>query len=307
MSDNQSHLPLYERSPLYQLFISLLVVVVAGLLLFTVFLLAGLFFFDADLEKLSGPFSQAGKKDIGFLRYILISQQLSLFIVPAIILLAKLKPVHQKGFMDIKVPGIKEVVLIVILAFCIFPLTSFTGQINSGMHLPEWLSGLEKWMTEKEDDASRLFDLLMTHGTFGLMIFNLFMIAVIPAIGEELIFRGVFQKILCSLFKSGHLAIWITAFIFSALHFQFFGFAPRFILGLVFGYLFFWSGNILLPMIAHFVNNAVPTLGAYIQGWEKVYSTGDYSLWKQMVVLPIPILISLTIMLYFRNRSREES
>ena len=67
-----------------------------------------------------------------------------------------------------------------------------------------------------------------------MMMLNLLMIAVLPAIGEELIFRGVFQKIFYDFFKSGHPAVWITAIIFSTLHFQFFGLIPRFILGLGF-------------------------------------------------------------------------
>ena len=98
------------------------------------------------------------------------------------------------------------------------------------------------------------------------------MLAVLPAIGEELIFRGVFQKIFYDFFKSGHMAIWVTAFLFSALHFQFYGFIPRLILGLVFGYLFFWSGTLWLPVLSHFVNNAVPVIGVYIQGWDNCQS-----------------------------------
>jgi uncharacterized protein len=127
------------------------------------------------------------------------------------------------------------------------------------------------------------------------------MLAVIPAIGEELIFRGVFQKIFYDLFKSGHLAIWVTAFAFSALHFQFFGFIPRFILGLVFGYLFYWSGTLWLPVISHFVNNAVPVIGAYIQ------SKGCFGIlsWEQIIILPLMVIISIFILRYFRNKSKK--
>jgi membrane protease YdiL (CAAX protease family) len=175
------------------------------------------------------------------------------------------------------------------------------------MHLPDWLSGVEQWMIEKEDNATRLTDSLMTSNTFWIMILNVLVIAVMPAIGEELIFRGIFQKIFYNLFKSGHLAIWFTAFVFSAIHFQFFGFVPRFILGLVFGYLFLWSGTLWLPVISHFVNNAVPVIGAYIQGWEKSNAPMDITLWKQIIGLPLPIIISIIILLYFRNKNKKEA
>jgi membrane protease YdiL (CAAX protease family) len=304
MDDNHSHSTLYEKTPLYQLFASLVIVLGAGILLFIIFLGAGIFIFDTDIRVLENPSLAVGGKDIAFLKYILISQQISFFIVPALIILNKLKSGHLAGLMDMKMPRINEIALVVVLAFCLFPITGFTGELNSTMHFPDWFSGVGQWMIEKEDSAARLLDTIMAPDTFWAMILNLLMIAVLPAIGEELIFRGVFQKNLSKLFRSGHLAIWVTAFLFSAIHLQFFGFVPRFILGLVFGYLFFWSGTLWLPVIAHFVNNAVPVLGAFIFGWNKVNTPSDIPLWKQMIVLPLPVLISIAILLYFRNKSK---
>ena len=218
-----------------------------------------------------------------------------------------MSPGNQIRLSVLKIPRINEVILVIILAFCIFPITGFTGRLNSEIHLPDWLPGIKQWMIEKEDYATRLIDMLMTSDTFWIMLMNLLMIAVIPAIGEELIFRGVFQKIFCNFFKSGHLAIWVTAFVFSAIHFQFFGFVPRFILGLVFGYLFFWSGTLWLPIISHFVNNAVPVIGEYIQGWDRVKISPDIPLWKQITGLILPITISIIILLYFRSKNKNEA
>ena len=149
-----------------------------------------------------------------------------------------------------------------------------------------------------------MFELIITGKTFGAMLFNLFMIAVLPAIGEEFIFRGVFQKILYNLIKNNHLAVWMTAFIFSAIHLQFYGFIPRLILGLAFGYLFLWSRTIWLPVIAHFVNNAVPTIGAWLSGPENYSNIVDVPLWKQLLGLPVPIIICTLILIYFRNKSK---
>jgi membrane protease YdiL (CAAX protease family) len=307
MDDTRSLFSLYGKPPLYQLFVSLSIVLGGGILLFSVFFAAGMFIFDADLGSLEITPSDVSPKDIAFFRYVLISQHISLFIIPAIIIMIRLSPGNQIRMTDIKLPLIKEIALVFLLAFCIFPITGFTGELNAGMHLPDWLSGVERWMKEKEEYAAGLEDILMGQNTFRAMMLNIFMIAVIPAIGEEMIFRGVFQKILSDLFRSGHVGIWVTAFVFSALHFQFFGFAPRFILGLVFGYLFLWSGTLWLPVISHFVNNAVSVIAVYITSTGNSNTSLDTPVWQQLVVLPIPIIISISILLYFRNKSKKKA
>jgi membrane protease YdiL (CAAX protease family) len=204
-------------------------------------------------------------------------------------------------FPDFKRPRLKECGLVVVLTFCIFPVTSFTGQLNSAMHFPDWLSGVEHWMTNMENDADSTTDLLIVSKTFWAMMFNLLTFGLTTAIAEELIFRGVFQKIFYNLFRSGHLAVWVTAVLFSAIHFQFFGFIPRFILGLVFGYLFFWSRNLWLPMVAHFVNNAVPVIMVYVQGLDKLNAPTGVPLWHQAILLPLPVTIGLIILFSFRK------
>jgi hypothetical protein len=308
MNDIRSHFSLSGRSPLIQLIISLIIVLVFGMLLLTLAFLAGALIFGIDPTTVSkNILAETGETNVDFLRYLMIMQDICLFIVPAIIILNLLNPAYGKRPVDLKVPRINEVALVILLAFCIFPVTSFTGELNSGIHLPGWLSEVEKWMAEKEDYANKLMGLLIASDTFLIMLLNLFMIAVLPGIGEELIFRGVFQKILYGFFKSGHPAIWITAIIFSSLHFQFFGLIPRFILGLVFGYLYFWSGTLWLPMIAHFINNAVPVIGEYLKGTENVNSQSDVTAWEQVIGLPLPIIAGSLILWYFRNKSRANS
>lgn len=304
MSDTLRNIPFSEKSPLFQLFVSLLVILTVGILLFIVFIAAGTLIFDVKVDILDNPSAATSGDEIAFLKYMLISQEILVFIIPALLLMSKLKPSGSKGFPDMMKPCVKDVILVVILTFCIFPITGLAGQLNSGLHLPDFFSGIEKWIIEKEDSADNLFSTLMTVDSFGAMTINLIMIAVLPAIGEEFIFRGVFQKIFFRLFKSGHLAIWITAFIFSFVHLQFFGFLPRFILGLLFGYLFYWGGNLWLPVTAHFVNNAVPVIIAYIQGWEAYSRGSDIALWKQIIGIPVPLIACTLILLYFRNKSR---
>ena len=96
------------------------------------------------------------------------------------------------------------------------------------------------------------------------MLFNIFLIAFIPAMGEELFFRGALQGALRD-WKGIKTAIWITAIVFSAIHLQFYGFVPRMLLGAFFGYLIFWSNSIWPAVLAHFVNNVMAVIFYYFK------------------------------------------
>ncbi len=294
---------LYPRSPYYQLFIALIFILVVGGLVLIALLLTGRLIFNPGSALLNDPSVAAGENDISFLRYMLIVQHLSLFVFPGIILIAKLKKPGQDNYPELKIPGLTEIVYVAILAFCLFPVTGITGEFNSGMKLPEWMSGVEKWMRTKEDIADKLFEAIMTQDNAGTLIMNFIMAAVLPAIGEELIFRGIIQRIFTGIFRSGHLAIWITAFLFSALHFQFYGFIPRLILGLAYGYLFFWSGILWFPVIAHFINNAVSITGFYIQNADVSLIPDKTNIWFQLLSLPIPVLAVIIVLNYFRKKA----
>jgi membrane protease YdiL (CAAX protease family) len=302
MNKNTGHFRLYNEAPLYQIFVSLLIIVGVGFTLIIILLIAGLLISGTDLSVLDKSSAALSISDIAFMKYLLIVQDISLLVIPSIIILKLMKPESETKLPGFMIPQPKEVILVVILAFCLFPITSFTGQINSAMHLPDWLSGVEQWMIRQEDKSDNLIESLIEAKTFPVMILNLFLIAVLPAVGEELIFRGVFQKIFYNLFRSGHLAIWFSAFLFSTLHFQFFGFIPRLILGLVFGYLFFWSGNLWVPVISHFVNNAFPVLVSYIQDHGHLNTQTDFPLWQQAIITLLSIAVSLVILNYFRNK-----
>jgi hypothetical protein len=305
MNENKRSFKLNRESPLFQLFVSLLTILVVGGTLAFILILAGRVIFGSDLTVLNKATSEFSTNDSGFLRYLLIIQDISLFIVPSVIIMRLMKPIQSTGLSELKMPRIKEIGFVVLLAFCMFPVTSFTAQLNSAMHLPEWLSGVEQWMTQKENKADDMIELLVVSDTFLGMILNLVTIAIFPAIAEEMLFRGVFQKIFQKLFRSGHIAIWVTAFLFSTIHFQFFGFIPRFLLGLAFGYIYFWSGILLFPVILHFINNAFPVILVYVQGMEQFNMNTVSPLWKQALALPVPIVIGIVILFYFRKKSKE--
>lgn len=306
MTENIRNTSSYSGSPWFQLFIALIYIMVIGGVVFLILLIPGLFIFNTEAEFLRDPLFHANRDDIPFLRYLLITQHISLFIIPGVLLIYKEKNIIKSSFQIFTMPDLQDLAYVTILAFCLIPVTGITGELNSGMELPEWLSGVENWMRGKETMAGKLFDILLTPDNIGSLIINLFMIALLPAIGEELIFRGVFQRILTKIFSSGYVAVMISAFIFSALHLQFYGFVPRFILGLVYGYLFLWSGTLWLPVIAHFINNALSVIITWIHTPDLVFVQQEIPVLQRIAALLLPVIAGSIALLYFRRKALRE-
>lgn len=140
---------------------------------------------------------------------------------------------------------------------------------NQEISLPAGWEDLEKsWKIQEERAASTIKLLLETPGFLALSI-NIVILVLLPAVGEELIFRGLLQRILHQATANHHVAIWITAILFSAIHMQWYGFLPRMLLGAGFGYLAVWSGSLLPAIFAHLLNNGLALLGerAAQNGW----------------------------------------
>ncbi|MBK5278988.1 MAG: CPBP family intramembrane metalloprotease [Bacteroidia bacterium] len=135
---------------------------------------------------------------------------------------------------------------------------------NANLKLPEALKAFESWAREKEDLAMQLTTFLTTFDSIGEFMLAFVVIAILPGIGEELVFRGLLQPELQRATKNIHAAIWISAFLFSAIHMQFFGFVPRVLLGALFGYLYHWSGDLRIAMFAHFINNGFQVVIMYL-------------------------------------------
>ncbi len=140
-----------------------------------------------------------------------------------------------------------------------FPFTQITYWLNKQIPLPTWSAQMEQ-ATE-----GMLKGILVMNSPMELF-FNLFVIAVVPAIGEELVFRGILQQQLERIFRRPALAIWVTAIIFSAIHLQFAGFLPRVVLGAALGYVFYWSRSLWVPILAHFLTNGLQIVAQYATG-----------------------------------------
>jgi membrane protease YdiL (CAAX protease family) len=306
MDDKARFFNIRDQSTVIQLIVFIATVIIGGTLLFYLFLFAGTLIFGTGIsELLSLPAANAGLTEVSILKYLQVSQHISLFIIPAIVVAILIKKGNESFLRVNRVPESIQIFMVAMLALFIFPVTSYTGILNSKMVLPDWLSGVEEWIRAKENIASDLTGLLIKSAGIRELVINIIILAVIPSIAEEMIFRGILQQLLCKIFRSGHLGIWITAILFSAIHLQFFGFLPRLILGLSFGYLFFWSRNLWLPVIAHFINNCVPVVISYFVGWEKLTGKASGLAEKQILPQVFAAFFCILIFYYFWSEHRK--
>jgi membrane protease YdiL (CAAX protease family) len=241
--------------------------------------------------------------DINFLRIVQISSSIGIFIAGPIAY-AQVEKYKSAAYFHFNKPFEISLVMIVLALMLLgTPLLELIAALNQKMVLPEFLSGIELWMKEKEQQAAELTKQLLTMKSFSDLGINLLMIAVIPAIGEELLFRGGLQNIFARWFKNPHVAIWVTAIIFSAIHMQFFGFFPRMLLGALFGYLLLWGKNIWLPIFAHFMNNGTAVVMAFImqrqgKSLDEIEKAETFEFWGYLMSAIITLIL---LMAYYKQ------
>lgn len=252
------------------------------------------------VKKLTDPLSHPEIK----MYYYLVQGAatfIGLAIVPA--LYAKfIEKIDLRVFFRKRVP-ITIYVLSFLIVIFFMGFNSVVIEWNTSIHLPESMQGFEEWARGKEDLAMAVTKMLTQFDTpfqFGV---GLLVIAVFAGIGEEFVFRGLLQPALHRATKNIHVAIWVSAILFSALHMQFFGFVPRVLLGALFGYLYYWSGNLAVPMFAHFVNNAFSVIAMYAvqKGITDINVDSTES-------APLPVVITFTVLViiliyFFKQQS----
>lgn len=166
-------------------------------------------------------------------------------------------------FQNLYRPGLIIVIIMVTTLFLVVAISPVV-EWNDSLVFPDWMKGFGQWAKETEKQAAELIKVItkdMTPGSFAL---TFVVVAIIPAIGEEIMFRGLLQTELARAFKNPHLGIWFASILFSAIHLQFMGFVPRVLIGAFLGYLYFWSGTLWLPALAHFFNNGLQLIAVYL-------------------------------------------
>jgi hypothetical protein len=191
--------------------------------------------------------------------------------------------------------GIAPMLLVILMMVSVIPFINYMAEINLKMEIP--IRALDQLLRSLESTAEEMMVAFTATKNVGGLLVNLLMIGVIAAVGEELIFRGLLQRLMCDMVKNVHLAILITALIFSAFHFQFFSFLPRFVLGLVLGYLMFYGQSIWYPILAHFVNNAMGVIYYYFNS----RGSADDMLEEigTSTLIPVAAVVSLALFFIF--------
>jgi membrane protease YdiL (CAAX protease family) len=201
---------------------------------------------------------------LGMLKFLQVLYSVGLFLVPSILggyMIHRDPWDYLKANRKVK---LSLSLLVIFLMFVSVPWINYLGYLNEELSLPErWAHLMDKIRLSDEDSWELMKSYLSTQNGWGLL-FNLFMIALIPSIGEEFLFRGTLQRIFTDWFKTPHPAVWLSALLFSLAHFQFLGFIPRMMLGALFGYIFLWTGNIWLSVLAHLMNNTIGVIYYYL-------------------------------------------
>lgn len=249
-----------KRHP-FTAFIYLILLALIGTLAFSLIGLVvatGIYGLDELLRASSGGV------DIGFLKILQIFSSIGTFVLPAWFF-ARSESHSPLAYLKLNTRFYPILaIMTVLIVFSSSALLEYTQSINQQMHLPAFLQDLENWMRKQENELAEITKkLLLMKGPADLSL-NILMIALLPALGEELFFRACMQPTFTRWTQNAHAGIWITAILFSAIHLQFYGFIPRMLLGALFGYLMLWGNSLWLPILAHFINNAVAVITAYV-------------------------------------------
>jgi len=221
------------------------------LIIFSAFVLVNLVI--SGYYILSGGISSSGMENLLEDRVLM----LSLNSLSIMIFISPYFYVNKLSNYSIKIFPINStpVILVLLSTFLFMILNSGVIEWNKSINFPEFMNSFETWAFNKEKELEKITMFLVSFENNWEFLFGILSIALIPGICEEYLFRGVLQKNFYLISKNIHIAVWLSALFFSALHLQFYGFFPRMLLGVLFGYIYYWSGNILYPMIAHIFNN----------------------------------------------------
>ena len=196
------------------------------------------------------------------------------------------KPVQFTGFQTRF--NFKQVVWIVAILALTFPLSATLAELARLIPLPNDLkTKFDTMETTREAQEA----ILIKINSLSKYLVSIIVIAILPAIFEELLFRGVIQNIFTKWFKGPWVAILLTAFIFSIIHLSFYGFFVRFALGIILGLIFYYSGSLWLVIIFHFFYNGLQVTALYFFNMTENPNVkdieGNFPLWVGIIAIVI--------------------
>lgn len=233
--------------------------------------------------------------ELSVLRISQISSQILTFVMPPILYacITKKQPMKYLGFSNIPLWSLLGVALI----FTVMPINSVLAEWNSHITLPASMAKLDEIIKQLSELMQETLEKMVNVSDVSGLIINLIMIAGLAAFGEELLFRSTLQSFLVKKCKNAHIGILITSIIFSLIHFDIYGFLPRLVLGLILGYMFYYSKSIWVPMTMHFVNNGTVVVLYYLNN---IGATNiDVDTFGETAILPLILSIIATIAIFW--------
>lgn len=243
--------------------------------------------------------------------YIIIGVQaishICSYLVPALIYWYSFEKRRWADFQTKSLGSVSGLWIGLLSVIAILPFNELIIGWNQHLPLSGLLGAVGEWMYRKEQESGLLTAQLVAFNSTHQLLIAVGVIGFIAAMGEELFFRGVIQRKLTEWTANGHLGIWLAALLFSTVHFQFYGFFPRLLLGVLFGYLYYWSGNLWVAILAHLINNSLVVITLYIQQqptYNHIKFKVDTTTWFWIAA---SLLSSLALLFYFYRVNRNNS
>lgn len=226
---------------------------------------------------------------------------LSTYLLPALAYWYWFERARWNDFQTRPVWTVKAIWVAMLIVVTLVPFNEIVIDWNKMLALPKILEGTEHWMLQKERSKQLMTTKMLDINSLPQLVCALLVTALIAAVGEEVFFRGIVQRKLIHGTNSKHLAIWLTAGLFSAIHLQFYGFFPRLLLGALFGYLYFYSGNLWIPILAHFTNNSLFVLSNVFN--QEISQASDVAqiFSDRWAMAALSIFLSVALLFYFRK------
>jgi membrane protease YdiL (CAAX protease family) len=300
-----------SAKPLIKLFITFLAIISIGVIVYIIGILFSRLVFSLHLDDVNhliyGRFEELTDWQLKFYQFF---QTFGFFVIPGIFLFW-IFSTPKENFFNVSLHFNSKAVIFTVVAFlACFPFINWLVNLNESLHLPKILNNFEIQLRNSDQSLNSLSGRLTESDNPFELLVTLVIIAILPSIGEEFIFRGVFQRIFNELTRNIHVSVLLTAVLFSSFHGEFFSFIPRLFLGIFLGYLMVWGKSIWLPVIGHFIFNSMGIIISYLyqHGFITISPSelGIDGTFGFTVIISIGLIIISTIIIQRSSLQRNE-
>ncbi len=309
MSNNHS---LGRSNPVWPLAVLSNVLIVLGLVLIANWIGGSLMYLYLGRVPVAADFAATGPEAAEIKNMILTGQiggtLVGLVILPLLYLRFLRKDLAAVVFNPSYIQFPSFLLAALSITFCILPLVGVIGDWNKELTLPDSWQAVEASFRAMENKAAQVTRLIVRYDSAGEMVMILFTMAFLATVAEELVFRGILlNDLMRSTGGNVHLSVFLSAAVFSCIHFQFFGFFPRMLLGIVLGYLYLTSGNLIVAMLMHFINNAMVVIALNLHAKGVINVDPESSKDLPSVSIYLSIVLSSAIMYFCWKMYKERT